>query len=180
MERIQNINGYRLSSLVAIFSDKNDYYVIEMKNLNSNLQTMGNCFESYALLIRSHHKNSKVMMQFDEDSYDTFSLRKNKIVDGNPRYNSLIYRIMKFKENYSWFDIDDNIKQECYELEKLMNSINLVMTKASTEYGYNDKKERILENELRVKYNYYTQLPIGVYADEKKEKNILSLTVKMT
>lgn len=134
-----------------------------------NMQTDNAAFEGWAICIKAwmSEKIDRVYLKWTIPESDNRSLH----------YNRFLYRVLRFRETYSWFCIDNSLEQELAEFnKKLTNLSNNFGNKEPSEP--NSRGEKYLEYQIVHKYasefiakykldTFNHQLPVGVRNNNK-------------
>lgn len=136
---------------------------------NGNMQTNNSAFESWMLCIMARFVTEidKVILDWDDCS------------EKNGHYNRFMYRVMKCKLYFKWFDIAPDKQSEYDSFVVEFNSTYFVLNYPCTDAKTcaNEESEAFYEREL-LKTELYRgvklevkdqQLPVGVFCDVKSK-----------
>lgn len=149
------------------------------KVVEDNMQVTGNAFEGWAIVARVCSKKN---VKLSVDGYISFPTDG---FIGHGHYSRFIYRIMKFKEQYSWFEVDDCLQKEIENFQNFIKS-NILVNNTPTKEA--EGTDRIDENSVEKKLGedgilrtvlgdnpnigigqVHRQLPVGLFCKEKSK-----------
>ena len=165
-----------------IIDSKDDIVTISLegkKIVEDNMQAIGNAFEGWAIVARVCFEK-KVMLLVNGISY----FPKDGFI-GHGHYSRFIYRIMKFKDQYEWFEVDKSLEKEIERFEEFTENNTLVNNSPTKEaevtYRLDENcvekklaEDGILRSVLGNNPNIgtgkvYCQLPVGLFRKEKSK-----------
>ncbi len=147
---------------------------IEDKDISEgNMQTNNSAFESWML----------VMYASKEITFDKVILKwsPNLISNKSGHYNRFMYRVLKCKEYFDWFDVDKDNIQQVTQFRDQLQATKLVLnypesaaTKCATNVNSEAEIERKFEQSGKlfegvVFDNIGQQLPVGVFKEVKNK-----------
>ncbi len=153
-----------------------------------NMQTDDGAFEGWVLSIYTMLLRAEVKKEIYLDIKDGFE-EKGKKSKGH--YNRFLYRLRKFKEQFSFVELSDKLSalvgKYYYPLDEeeycFFDNSQLVINKPEKEAGCNDKPEIIVEKSFKdnpkviiektlnlsgvsLVDEVYRQLPVGIFKEE--------------
>jgi hypothetical protein len=158
------------------------------KIVEGNMQEVGNAFEGWAIVAHACIKKDVVLYVNDCSCFP-----KDGYI-GHGHYNRFLYRIMKFKEQYEWFKLEDSLGKKADDFRDYLKKEKgfLVNNTPKDEAGGNDQNcnensieklmaekgvlKEILGDTPNVGDNLvHRQLPVGLFNREKlKDKSIFT------
>ncbi len=175
--RPRNIDLPNYISFTIIDDSKKLLLYIEKQAVCNNMQTDNAAFEGWAVCLKAWLADR---INYVELKWDKPSFNKEK---GNSilHYHRFLYRVLRFSEQYFWFSINEENKEEIAQFEKeFVNLRNNSYTKEpDLKLGHNGKISEtvvefmfatVLKSSIMTKFdltNVGRQFPVGVQKNEK-------------
>lgn len=170
--------GIRFPSQISLSTfEKTVVIHISGTGVKNNMQTDGAAFEGWAVCLKAWLPDEieNIKLKWDKPSFD----KKND--NGRLHYHRFLYRVLRFSEQYSWFSVNEDNKDEIAEFEKeLVDLRNNSYTKEpDMKPGHEGKISEtvvefmfatVLKSSIMSKFDLNDigrQFPVGVQREEK-------------
>jgi hypothetical protein len=109
-----------------------------------NMQNDGAAFEGWAVCLMSWITTiNKIVLK-----WETYTETKN-----NGHYNRFLYRVIKFKEMFDWFEIDDKHMNEISNFKSTLNNLKNNSAEKTPERPSDLKETRVEYDLVNIPYN---------------------------
>ncbi len=150
--------------------------------VEDNMQIVGNAFEGWAIVA---HVCSEKNVILSVNNYSCFPKDKDRYV-GHSHFSRFLYRIMKFTEQYKWFDVDELLKEEVGNFKDFLDRVDLINNiptkkaedteriedenSVEAKLAENGELKSILGKELDIGEGIvHRQLPVGLFIGKKSK-----------
>ena len=171
-ERLKSIlPSAKLPSCISFEADNDRLFVkLDGRGVVANMQTDKSAFEGWSILLKSDMPNIKnVILDWENP---LFNADKDKRRREETHYNRFLIRVANFKQAYPWFDISKERISEVEEMQKFLESGNIVVNfpqkPCKPVANGNKKHEAAIERELVELWRKDCpitdeQLPVGLF-----------------
>ena len=191
--------GVKLPSRIKFYEDI-DYIIIELNKSesggkdihNTNMQDVNVAFEGWAIALYTYYVKDKINNKKIKLEVELDTEWKDIFYPQNGHYARFLYRLLKFKGQYDWFEVSDelqiilkNFEEFCFnnkgylinnlpnKLENITeNDKEFINTEHDVEMAMIGREKKKLCSALGVSEDVIInhQLPVGLFMKEVHEK----------